>query len=82
MDIFDIYHFHIFNDTTMQNFMDTIFNGTKVQWLLNLINLLLDPMKADIWRYSILWIYGGVYMDTDADKRSPLHKVKYFFKQL
>lgn len=27
----------------------------------------LDVMRADLWRYCILYIYGGVYADADAE---------------
>ena len=32
----------------------------------NLIDDLNGAAKSDIWRYSILWKYGGIYIDFDA----------------
>ena len=28
--------------------------------------------KADIWRYCVLWYYGGAYVDDDSDMKVPL----------
>ncbi len=40
---------------------------TSVQVAYHLISPLLGAAKADIWRYSVLWLYGGVYVDYDSD---------------
>jgi hypothetical protein len=40
-------------------FINTVFNGTKVQWAYHAINPSLGAAKADIWRCAILWCYGG-----------------------
>lgn len=34
-------------------------------------------MKSDIWRYEILYRYGGVYIDTDFECIKPLDKFHY-----
>ena len=31
--------------------------------------------KADLWRYSVLYAYGGVYLDDDSDIKTPLDEV-------
>ncbi len=36
----------------------------------HLISPLLGAAKADIWRYAVLWLYGGVYLDYDSDIRT------------
>ena len=40
---------------------------TSVQVAYHLISPLLGAAKADIWRYAVLWLYGGVYLDYDSD---------------
>ena len=39
----------------------------SVQVAYHLISPLLGAAKADIWRYAVLWLYGGVYLDYDSD---------------
>jgi mannosyltransferase OCH1-like enzyme len=70
------WHIHISDDSDMDKFMEKVFRGTKVLWAFNMINRKLGPARADIWRYSVLWVYGGGYMDTDSYIRTPLNKVK------
>lgn len=31
--------------------------------------------KADIWRYAVMYTYGGMYLDDDSDIRTPLDEV-------
>ena len=37
------------------------------QWAYNAINPKLGAAKADVWRYAVMWCYGGFYMDYDSD---------------
>ena len=48
-------------------FIDTVFSGTSIQWAYNAINPKLGAAKADVWRYAVMWCYGGFYMDYDSD---------------
>jgi len=66
---------HLISDDEMTRFMNDIFGGTKILWAFNLINPQIGPAKADIWRMAVLWLYGGVYMNSDADILSPLSDV-------
>ncbi len=47
-----------------------------MQWAYNLVR---TPQyfasKADIWRYAVLYTYGGMYLDDDSDIRLPLDEV-------
>lgn len=56
-------------------FMNKVFAGTSILWAYNAINPLVGAAKADIWRYSVLFTYGGVYLDDDSDIRKPLDEV-------
>jgi Glycosyltransferase sugar-binding region containing DXD motif len=51
------------------------FAGTSVSWAYFLINPLTGAAKADIWRYSVLYAYGGFYIDDDSDIATDLDKV-------
>jgi len=46
-------------------FMKTAFAGTSLLWAYNIINSRAGAAKADIWRYAVLWAYGGAYIDDD-----------------
>ena len=56
-------------------FMNTTFAGTSLLWAYHAINPVCGAAKADIWRYAVLWIFGGVYIDDDSDMIAPLDDV-------
>eukprot|EP01135_Chromosphaera_perkinsii_P009466 Nk52_evm9s1763 gene=Nk52_evmTU9s1763 len=58
--------FHAMDDEACQQFMDHFFKGTPILGAYNNINPRLGAMKADIWRYAVLYIYGGLYVDSDS----------------
>eukprot|EP01041_Mallomonas_annulata_P005783 gene5783-11683_t len=66
---------HPIDDEEMRRFMKSIFSGTRVLWAFDHINHQLGASRADIWRLAVLWIYGGVYIDLDADILTPLSQV-------
>ena len=43
------------------------FPSPLIQWAYNAINPKLGAAKADVWRYAVMWCYGGFYMDYDSD---------------
>jgi len=45
--------------------MNTVFAGTSLLWAYHIINNRAGAAKADIWRYAVLWAYGGAYIDDD-----------------
>jgi mannosyltransferase OCH1-like enzyme len=58
--VFPEYEFRLFSDTMCENVIDTYF--TKA--VKDAYNALLPgAFKADLWRYCILYVYGGIYMD-------------------
>ena len=56
----------VMNDTDVDHFMTTVFAETSLLWTYRKINPRLGAMKADIWRYAVLYVFGGVYIDTDS----------------
>ena len=55
------YDFYYFDDDDCQSFIESIGN----ERLLNAYNKLIPTAyKADLWRYSILLKYGGIYIDS------------------
>eukprot|EP01135_Chromosphaera_perkinsii_P009969 Nk52_evm4s1992 gene=Nk52_evmTU4s1992 len=54
------------DDHDCQEFMEHFYSGTSVLWAFNNVNPRLAAMKADIWRYAVLYVYGGAYIDADS----------------
>lgn len=69
---------HICDNTCKDEFMNTIFANTSVQWAYSLINMAYAASKADLWRYAVLYTYGGMYIDDDSDIKVPLDEVYLF----
>lgn len=57
---------HMCDDVCALTFMRTAFAGTSLLWAYESIHSRLGVARADIWRYAVLWYYGGVYIDDDA----------------
>lgn len=56
-------------------FIDQVFANTSLQATYHLISPLLGAAKADIWRYAVLYLFGGVYIDYDSDLGVPLDDI-------
>ena len=54
------------DDDDVNLFMHTVFAKTSLLWAYRQVNPKLGAMKADIWRYAVLYVFGGVYVDTDS----------------
>ena len=65
----------IVGNAEKDQFIDDVWNGTKVQWMYHAINPSLGAAKADIWRYAALFCYGGFYIDYDANMRTKLDDI-------
>ena len=62
---------HIEGNPEKDSFMNTVFAGTSLLWAYDMINPACGAAKADIWRYAVLWTYGGAYIDDDSDIKTP-----------
>lgn len=66
---------NICDNACKDHFMSKTFGGTKIGWAYSAINPLIGASRADIWRYCVLYSYGGLYLDDDSDIRTPLDEV-------
>ena len=66
---------HITTNEMKDHFMNSTFANTSLLWAYNLIHPIAGAAKADLWRYAVLWTYGGAYIDDDSDIKTPLDKV-------
>ena len=51
---------YLFDDAECETFLTTYFNNDVVDAYRTLIP---GPYKADLWRYCVLYIHGGIYLD-------------------
>lgn len=56
-------------------FMSTLYANTSVLWAFNLIHSDAGVFASDIWRYAVLYLFGGFYLDDDSYIDAPLEKV-------
>lgn len=58
---------HIEGNPEKDDFMSKVFANTSLLWAYEMIHPQCGAAKADIWRYAVLWTYGGAYIDDDSD---------------
>ena len=57
-------------------FMKTYYAHTSIFWAYKLLSPAAVVSKVDIWRYCVLYAFGGFYMDDDANIKESLNKVQ------
>jgi mannosyltransferase OCH1-like enzyme len=63
------YKYHLYNDEDMDKFVNTYFIG-EIADCYNKLNIIVA--KVDLWRYLVLYKFGGIYLDIDSDINLPL----------
>lgn len=66
---------HICDNACKDAFMANEFANTSVAAIYNLINPQVGAARADVWRYAVLYTYGGVYLDDDSDMKTPFDDI-------
>lgn len=66
---------HICSNVAKDKFMNETFSNTSLLWAYNSISDVAGAAKADLWRYAVLWTYGGAYVDDDSDIGVPFDKM-------
>jgi mannosyltransferase OCH1-like enzyme len=69
---------NICDNQCKDQFMNENFRQTSLLWAYNIINPLIGAARADVWRYAVLYLNGGYYMDEDSDMKTPLDEVCAF----
>ena len=71
-----LWSIHICDDHDTDMFMAKFFPNTSLLYSYkNINNVIAGASKADIWRYAVLYVFGGVYIDTDSQLRKPLSAI-------
>jgi mannosyltransferase OCH1-like enzyme len=63
------YHYHFMDDTQIHRFMIEYFSPRVVD---TFERMPIGVMKADMWRYCVLYIHGGIYSDIDSVSLKPI----------
>lgn len=56
-------------------FMNTYFPDTSILWAYKSFSPAAHVSRVDIWRYCVLYAFGGVYLDDDAYIHSPFDQI-------
>ena len=64
------YKYNLYTDDDMDNFVNEHFPGV-ISECYNKLNIIVA--KVDLWRYLVLYKYGGVYLDMDSGITKPLN---------
>ena len=59
------FNFYFYDDDAMDSYMSAHWADHPIHEVYR--NVAYGPTKADIWRYCILFQYGGVYLDVDSE---------------
>jgi hypothetical protein len=57
---------NIVDDVQMNRFFETVYANTSVLWAYKMLNPVLGAAKADLFRYAVLYCFGGAYFDADT----------------
>ena len=61
------WNIHFCDNHAKDLFMSTYFHDTSLLWAYNILNPVIGTAKAELWRIAVLYVYGGMYMDDDAN---------------
>lgn len=66
---------HACDVSCQDNFIDRTFAGTSTQWAYNLIHPYNRAARTDLWKYAVLYTFGGLYIDDSVDFSVPLNDI-------
>jgi mannosyltransferase OCH1-like enzyme len=66
---------HIEDNAAQLAFMTLYFSNTSTLWAFQQISPRVGNAASDIWRYSLLYLFGGVYLDDDSYLGSSFEKM-------
>ncbi len=67
------FNFYFFDDLDMDEYMEKNWSHRKIYKIYK--DSIFGASKADIWRYCILYHYGGVYLDFDSSIEFDLNSI-------
>lgn len=61
------------NSSCQEVFINTTFAGTSLNWAFHTVSY--SYTKVDLWKYAVLYYFGGIYVDSDVEISQPLDEV-------
>lgn len=66
---------HLVNNEDQLQFMEDHYANTSTLWAFKQISPFIGNAASDLWRYSLLYVYGGIYLDDDSVLERDLDEV-------
>ena len=66
---------HYVDNEAKVAFMEKYYHNTSLLWAFNAINPKVFITAVDIWKYAVLWMIGGAYLDDDSYIDVPFDKI-------
>jgi mannosyltransferase OCH1-like enzyme len=75
----DGWQINLMGKDDQQQFMQSCYPNTSLLWAFNLIHPDAGVFASDIWRYAVLYRFGGFYIDDDSYIDAALSSVSTYF---
>ena len=69
------WQFHFSDNDAKDNFMEEHYPNSSILWAYHMLNPAIGCSKPEIWRLAVLFKFGGMYMDDDANIGMPLDDI-------
>lgn len=66
---------HLVSNEDQLKFMEDHYANTSTLWAFKQISPFIGVAASDLWRYSLLYVYGGIYLDDDSVLERDLDEV-------
>ena len=71
----DGWEMYVLGHAEQLQFLEDYYANTSVLWAYNIMHPKLGISACDIWRYAVLYAFGGMYLDDDSMFRSSLESI-------
>ena len=71
----DGWEMYVLGNAEQLQFLQHYYANTSVIWAYNIMHPRLGNSACDIWRYAVLYAFGGLYLDDDSMFRSSLEGI-------
>lgn len=66
---------HFCDNQEKDAFIEKVYANTSIEWAYKILNPAIGCSRVEIWRLAVLYAYGGMYMDDDANVGTPLDEI-------
>lgn len=68
------YEFSLWDEKEMEDFMNSSDLSPRIKQAFFRLNPHYGPARSDLFRYSIIYLYGGIYLDIKIKIQKPFHE--------